>query len=94
LSKMNDLKEKTDHISFKKESFFILILNQVKMMMYGFGDEIPHYSQSVKILDIIAQDYIKDMTAAASKLNKKEKVNVEDLLYLVRNDPRKHKRAK
>jgi len=42
----------------------------------------------------LAVDFITEMTLKAMDVGKKGKVHVEDIIFLIRKDPKKHARVK
>ncbi|RMZ99880.1 nudC domain-containing 3-like [Brachionus plicatilis] len=72
----NNEVETETYSSDKKKHYF---LKELKMMMYGFGDEEnPYQETTIRIMEV----------------NRQNKVQIEDLMYLLRKDPRKYARAK
>ena len=79
-----------DHEDSKKLS----MSREVKFMMYGFGDEPCPYTQSVALIEEIVLNYIYEVTHQAMNMGKKGKITVEDILHIIRHDPKKFGRAK
>ncbi|KII74633.1 Transcription initiation factor TFIID subunit 13 [Thelohanellus kitauei] len=90
---MDSILDDTDDKKSSKKEKDINFTKDIRVMLYGLGDETPHCTETVKMLDSILKDYVVDMTSAAAALHNNEKVVVADFLYLVRNDSRKHARA-
>jgi len=63
-------------------------------MMYGFGDEQVPFTESVDLLEDLVVEYITEMTLKAMEVGKKGKVHVEDIVFLIRKDPKKYARVK
>ncbi|CAF0960072.1 unnamed protein product [Rotaria magnacalcarata] len=70
--------------------------SSVRNMMYGFGDDPQPYAESVELLEDLVVQYITDMTLKATEIgsNKQGRMVVNDILYLLRHDPRKYARVK
>jgi len=62
--------------------------------MYGFGDEQVPFTESVDLLEDLVVEYITEMTLKAMEVGKKGKVHVEDIVFLIRKDPKKYARVK
>ena len=45
-------------------------------------------------MEDLAVDFITEMTLKAMDVGKKGKVHVEDIIFLIRKDPKKHARVK
>lgn len=73
-----------------------LFAKDLAVMMYGFGDDIAPYKESVDLVEEMMTDFmIETMNKAmAASALKGGKPNTEDLLFLVRKDPRKYNRVK
>ena len=63
-------------------------------MMYGFGDDQNPYTESVDLLEDLVIQYITEITYKAMEVGKTGRVTVEDVVYLMRKDPRKFTRVK
>ncbi|KAK2711037.1 transcription initiation factor TFIID subunit 13-like [Artemia franciscana] len=63
-------------------------------MMYGFGDDQNPYTESVDLLEDLVIEYVTDMTHKAMEIGRQGRVQVEDLVFLVRKDARKYARIK
>ncbi|MCL4150403.1 UNVERIFIED_CONTAM: hypothetical protein GTU68_024224 [Idotea baltica] len=62
-------------------------------MMYGFGDDQNPYTESVDLLEDLVHEFITQMTQKAMEVGRSGRVQVEDVLYLVRKDKRKYARV-
>ncbi|CAF0960091.1 unnamed protein product [Rotaria magnacalcarata] len=73
-----------------------LFSKELRNMMYGFGDDPQPYAESVELLEDLVVQYITDMTLKATEIgsNKQGRMVVNDILYLLRHDPRKYARVK
>ncbi|XP_060072017.1 cilia and flagella-associated protein 47-like [Ylistrum balloti] len=66
----------------------------VRCMMYGFGDDRNPYTESVDILEDLVIDYITEMTKKAMEVGRPGRISVEDIIFLIRKDPKKYSRVK
>ena len=71
-----------------------LFTKEIRCMLYGFGDEQVPYTETVEMLDDLLIQYITDMTVKAMTVGKKGRVHVEDIVFLIRKDPKKYARVK
>uniref|UniRef100_A0A9L0K7P8 Transcription initiation factor TFIID subunit 13 n=2 Tax=Equus asinus TaxID=9793 RepID=A0A9L0K7P8_EQUAS len=69
-------------------------LLKVRCMMYGFGDDQNPYTESVDILEDLVIEFITEMTHKAMSIGRQGRVQVEDIVFLIRKDPRKFARVK
>lgn len=67
---------------------------ELRCMMYGFGDDRNPYTETVELLEDLVLKYITETTRKAIEVGKSGKITVDDVMYLVRRDPRKHTRVK
>ncbi|KAL6081909.1 hypothetical protein STEG23_003528, partial [Scotinomys teguina] len=70
------------------------ITDEVRCMMYGFGDDQNPYTESVDILEDLVIEFITEMTHKAMSIGRQGRVQVEDIVFLIRKDPRKFARVK
>ena len=76
------------------ESKKLSLSRDIKIMMYGFGDDQCPYTQSTSLIEDIVMNYINEISLKALNMGKKGKITVEDILHLIRHDPKKHGRVK
>lgn len=50
--------------------------------------------ETAELVEDLAVDFITEMTLKAMDVGKKGKVHVEDIIFLIRKDPKKHARVK
>ncbi|CAL1545815.1 unnamed protein product [Lymnaea stagnalis] len=67
---------------------------ELRCMMYGFGDDQNPYTESVDLLEDLVIDYITEMTKKAMEIGKSGRIIVEDIIFLIRKDPKKYSRVK
>uniref|UniRef100_A0A8D0KR24 Transcription initiation factor TFIID subunit 13 n=1 Tax=Strix occidentalis caurina TaxID=311401 RepID=A0A8D0KR24_STROC len=77
-----------------KEASRRVFLSAVRCMMYGFGDDQNPYTESVDILEDLVIEFITEMTHKAMSIGRQGRVQVEDIVFLIRKDPRKFARVK
>lgn len=70
--------------TFKKE---------ITQMMAAFGERNAPYEDSVNLMSDIMENFIADMARQAVCVGKPGKLNIEDILYLIRYDQKKNSRA-
>ena len=71
-----------------------LFTKEIRCMLYGFGDDQVPYTETVDLMEDLLVQYITDMTMQAMNVGKKGRVHVEDIVYLIRKDPKKYARVK
>ncbi|XP_061592844.1 transcription initiation factor TFIID subunit 13 [Cololabis saira] len=71
-----------------------LFSKELRCMMYGFGDDQNPYTESVDMLEDLVIDFITEMTHKAMGIGRQGRVQVEDIVFLIRKDPRKFARVK
>ncbi|XP_018318478.1 transcription initiation factor TFIID subunit 13 [Agrilus planipennis] len=71
-----------------------LFSKELRCMMFGFGDDQNPYTESVDIIEDLVIEFITEMTHKAMEIGRTGRVQVEDIVFLVRKDPRKFARVK
>lgn len=71
-----------------------LFSKELRCMMYGFGDDQNPYTESVDLIEDLVIEFITEMTHRAMEIGRTGRVQVEDIVFLVRKDPRKYARVK
>ncbi|XP_048769676.1 transcription initiation factor TFIID subunit 13-like [Ostrea edulis] len=71
-----------------------IFLKELRCMMYGFGDDRNPYTESVELLDDLVIEYITEMTKKAMEVGRPGRISVEDIIFLIRKDPKKYSRVK
>ena len=77
---------------------------ELRSMMYGFGDSSQSLPQSVHLMEDMVVDYLQQMLQQAHtacedrqrslrRAGAEAKVKERDLLFVVRKDPRRHRRV-
>lgn len=63
-------------------------------MMHGFGDDPNPYSETVDLVEDLVVEFITEMTLKVMEVGKSGKVHVNDIIFLIRKDPKKYRRVK
>ncbi|RWS17911.1 Transcription initiation factor TFIID subunit 13-like protein [Dinothrombium tinctorium] len=71
-----------------------LFSKELRCMMYGFGDDENPYTESVDLLEDMVIQYIIEVTYNAMEVGRQGRVQVEDIMYLMKKDGRKYARVK
>ncbi|CAD6215693.1 GSCOCG00000505001-RA-CDS [Cotesia congregata] len=71
-----------------------LFSKELRCMMYGFGDDQNPYTESVDLLEDLVIEYVTETTQRAMEIGRTGRVQVEDIVFLVRKDQRKYARVK
>ncbi|KAL3702300.1 hypothetical protein R1sor_020322 [Riccia sorocarpa] len=67
----------------------------LRLMMYGFGDDPDPLPETVQLVEDILLEYITEMIHKAQEVaSKRGKLTTEDIMFLVRKDSRKFARVK
>lgn len=69
-----------------------LFSNDLKSLMYAFGDVPNPHPESVAVLEDILQDYIVSICHEAYRMAvaaNRQKIKVDDFKFAIRNDPKK-----
>jgi len=67
---------------------------ELRCMMYGFGDDQNPYTETVDMLEDLVIQFISEIAHKAMEIGRPQRVSVEDVMHLVRRDPRKYARVK
>ena len=71
-----------------------LFHRELRFMMHGFGDDPNPYSETVDLVEDLVMDFVTEMTMKAMEVGKSGKVHVNDIIFLIRKDPKKYRRVK
>lgn len=69
-----------------------LFANDLKALLYAFGDVDTPYVETVGVLEDILQEYLAAICAEAARMARaagRNKIKVDDFKFALRNDPRK-----
>lgn len=67
---------------------------ELRCMMYGFGDDQNPYTETVDMIEDLVIYYITETICKAMEVGKSGRVQVEDIMHMVRKDPKKFARVK
>uniref|UniRef100_A0A8C5VFC9 Transcription initiation factor TFIID subunit 13 n=1 Tax=Microcebus murinus TaxID=30608 RepID=A0A8C5VFC9_MICMU len=70
-----------------------LFSKELRCMMYGFGDDQNPYTESVDILEDLVIEFITDMTHKAMSIGRQGRVQVEDIIFLIRKELKRARKA-
>ena len=97
-SKMSSIDNKSIHHKEGEEfEGTINFTNELKGIMYGFGDVENPDHESVELLQEYVIEYIQNITYAAYRRNKRKgsnELSLRDLLYVLRKDKKRYYRIK
>lgn len=71
-----------------------LFSKELRCMMYGFGDDQNPYTESVDLLEDLVIEFITEMTKKSMDVGRTGKISVEDIIFVIRKDPKKYSRVK
>ncbi|XP_003743165.1 transcription initiation factor TFIID subunit 13 [Galendromus occidentalis] len=71
-----------------------LFTRELCYMMIGLGDEREPYEETVNLLSELVIEFITDICHKALKIGHPDRIQIEDIIFLVRKDPRKYARIK
>lgn len=71
-----------------------LFHRELKYMMHGFGDDPNPYSETVDLVEELVIQFINEMTVKAMEVGKSGRVHVNDIIFIIRKDPKKYSRVK
>lgn len=71
-----------------------LFHRELKYMMHGFGDDPNPYSETVDLVEELVIQFITEMTLKAMEVGKSGKVHVNDIIFIIRKDPKKYSRVR
>ena len=71
-----------------------LFHRELKYMMHGFGDDPTPYSETVDLVEELVVQFITEMTVKAMEVGKSGRVHVNDIIFIIRKDPKKYARVK
>jgi transcription initiation factor TFIID subunit 13 len=97
-SKMSSIDNKSIHHKEGEEfEGTINFTNELKGIMYGFGDVENPDHESVELLQEYVIEYIQNITYAAYRRNKRKgsnELSLRDLLYVLKKDKKRYYRIK
>ena len=63
-------------------------------MMRGFGDDPNPHSETVDLIEELVIRFITEMTQKAMDVGKSGRVQVNDIIFIIRKDQKKYARVK
>ena len=67
---------------------------ELRCMMYGFGDDLNPYTESVDMIEDLVLQFISDIAIRALNFGANDRISIEDLMYILRKDTKKYSRLK
>jgi len=67
---------------------------ELRCMLYGYGDDKNPYTETVDFLEDLVMEFITEMTHKAMDIGRPGRVQVEDIIFLVRKHPRMYARVR
>lgn len=71
-----------------------LFMKELRCTLYGYGDDPNPYTETVEFLDDLVLEFITDMTQKAMEIGRSGRVQVEDIIFLVRKQPKMYARVR
>lgn len=71
-----------------------LFMKELRCTLYGYGDDPNPYTETVEFLDDLVLEFITDMTKKAMEIGRSGRVQVEDIIFLVRKQPKMYARVR
>jgi len=75
----------------KKKHYFY---KELRCMMYGFGDDKVPYTETVELLEEVVVEFVRRFIIQSIEIGKTGKLQLEDIWYLIRRDPKKYAKVK
>lgn len=71
-----------------------IFAKELRCLLYGYGDDENPYTETVDALEELVVEFIADITKQAMDIGRPGKVQVEDVIFLVRKHPKMYARVK
>ena len=71
-----------------------LFAKELRCMLYGYGDDKNPYTETVDFLEDLVHEFISEMTHKSMEIGRSGRVQVEDIIFLVRKQPRMYARVR
>ena len=71
-----------------------MFMKELRCTLYGYGDDQPSYTETVEFLDDLVLEFISDMTQKAMEIGRSGRVQVEDIIFLIRKQPKMYARVR
>merc|ERR1719350_889562 len=69
-------------------------MKELRCTLYGYGDDPNPYTETVEFLDDLVLEFITDMTQKGMEIGRSGRVQVEDIIFLVRKQPKMYARTR
>ena len=69
-------------------------IQELRLTLFGYGDDQNPYQETVDFLEDLVMEFITSMTQRAMEIGRPGKVQVEDIIFLVRKQPRMYARVR
>ena len=83
--------DKSDKTNAERKRMFS---NEVRLTLFGYGDDQNPYTETVDFLEDLVLEFITGMTCKAMEIGRPGRVQVEDIVFLVRKEPRMYGRVR
>ena len=67
---------------------------ELRLTLFGYGDDQNPYTETVDFLEDLVLEFITSMTCRAMEMGRPGRVQVEDIIFLVRKEPRMYGRVR
>ncbi|TRY71616.1 hypothetical protein TCAL_03131 [Tigriopus californicus] len=67
---------------------------ELRCMLFGYGDDQNPYTETVDLLEDLVLHFIMDTTQKAMEIGRPGRVQVEDMIFLVRKHPKMYARVR
>jgi len=67
---------------------------ELRCLLYGFGDDENPYTETVELLEDLLIEFITETTHKCMEIGRLGRVQVEDIVFLLRKDPKKFSRVR
>jgi len=84
-------KEETEKTVEEKKRLFT---KELRLTLFGYGDDQNPYQETVDFLEDLVMEFITSMTQRAMETGRPGKVHIEDIIFLVRKQPRMYARVR
>merc|ERR1712012_422354 len=86
-----DEREETEKTVEEKKRLFT---KELRLTLFGYGDDQNPYTETVDFLEDLVLEFITSMTCKAMEIGRPGRVQVEDIVFLVRKEPRMYGRVR
>merc|ERR1711997_826830 len=71
-----------------------LFMKELRCTLFGYGDDANSYTETVEFLDDLVLEFITDTTRKAMEIGRSGRVQVEDIIFLVRTKSKMYARVR